>query len=157
VPGNDARGDSGRGDAAGVKGWGEGPAPGEDARGVEGASSAWARDPTPCMGGSTWAAGGGEGAESRCAWAHGPMPCTGRSTWEAGGVSKGGSIASKISKRAPRPVPAPWLGNNTGEYATSSNWSEAMEDECKGGDSSVETGSLAKGNTRSSNTTSRDM
>jgi hypothetical protein len=30
-------------------------------------------------------------------------------------------------------VPAPWLGNNTGEYATSSNWSEAIEDECIGG------------------------
>lgn len=64
---------------------------------------------------------------------------------------------SRISKRAPRPVPAPWLGNNRGEYATSSNWSEAREDECIGGDSWVDTGKLAKGNTCSSNTTSRDI
>ena len=65
--------------------------------------------------------------------------------------------ASRISKRAPRPVPAPWLGNNRGEYATSSNWSEATEDECMTGGSIVDTGRLAKGKTCSSNTTSREM
>jgi hypothetical protein len=105
------------------------------------------------------AARGVAGGSGERAWALGPRPCrgAGRSTWASDGSGDEGSGTSRISKRAPRPVPAPWLGNSTGEYATSSNWSEAMEDECKEGDSSVETGSLAKGNTRSSNTTSRDM
>jgi hypothetical protein len=111
----------------------------------------------PAAGGD--AARGVEGTSGERAWARGPRPCRGaaRSTCASDGVGDGGTGASRISKRAPRPVPAPWLGNNTGEYATSSNWSGAMEDECKEGDSLVEIGSLAKGKTCSSNTTSREI
>jgi hypothetical protein len=63
--------------------------------------------------------------------------------------------SSRSSKRAPRPTPAPWLGNNKGEYATSSNWSAVTEDECSG--VIVDTGRLEKGKEFSSKITSRDM
>jgi hypothetical protein len=102
---------------------------GEDAPGIEGGSAcpAWAREPRPCKGTarSTYASAGT--TRSTCT-----SVCTGVEDSDA---------SSKSSNRAPRPVPAPWLGNNTGEYATSSNWSEAIEDECIGGGAVGDTGS----------------
>ena len=97
---------------------------------------------------------GATGSSSDHAWARKSMPCNiGRSTCPSEGGDDDGE-SSKSSKRAPRPVPAPWLGNSKGEYATSSNWSEATEDECRDGGSTVDTVRLAKGKTCSSNTTS---
>ena len=100
---------------------------------------------------------GATGSSGDHAWARESMPCNiGRSTCPPEDDDDDGE-SSNSSKRAPRPVPAPWLGNSKGEYATSSNWSEATEDECRDGGSTVDTGSLAKGKTCSSNTTSRDI
>ena len=97
------------------------------------------------------------GSSGDHAWARESMPCNrGRSTCPPEDDNDDGE-SSNSSKRAPRPVPAPWLGNSKGEYATSSNWSEATEDECRDGGSTVDTGRLAKGKTCSSNTTSRDI
>jgi hypothetical protein len=81
---------------------------------------------------------------------------TGGATCDGGtgaGCSEG---SSSSSRRAPRPVPAPWLGNNTGEYAASTNWSDARGVECKGGDEEVD-GSAENGNTFSSKMTSREI
>lgn len=100
---------------------------------------------------------GATGSSGDHAWARESMPCNiGRSTCPPEDDDDDGE-SSNSSKRAPRPVPAPWLGNSKGEYATSSNWSEATEDECRDGGSTVDTGRLAKGKTCSSNTTSRDI
>ena len=100
---------------------------------------------------------GAMGSSGDHAWARESMPCNiGRSTCPPEDDDDDGE-SSNSSKRAPRPVPAPWLGNSKGEYATSSNWSEATEDECRDGGSTVDTGRLAKGKTCSSNTTSRDI
>ena len=100
---------------------------------------------------------GATGSSGDHAWARESMPCNiGRSTCPPEDDDDDGE-SSNSSKRAPRPVPAPWLGNSKGEYATSSNWSEATEDECRDGGSAVDTGSLAKGKTCSSNTASRDI
>jgi hypothetical protein len=49
------------------------------------------------------------------------------------------------------------LGNNTGEYATSPNWSAEIRDECNDGRSAVDEGRLKNGNRFSSKTTSQDM
>ena len=83
------------------------------------------------------------GTSTGRAWARVPRPCkdaigsscTTGGADEEGDDDEGGDGASKISKRAPRPVPTPWLGSNIREYATSSNWSEAIEDECMDGGS----------------------
>ena len=100
---------------------------------------------------------GATGSSGDHAWARESMPCNiGRSTCPPEDDDDDGE-SSNSSKRAPRPVPAPWLGNSKGEYATSSNWSEAREDECMDGGASVDTGRLANGKTCSSNTTSREM
>ena len=81
---------------------------------------------------------GATGSSGDHAWARESMPCIGRSTCPSEG-GDGDGESSNSFKRAPRPVPAPWLGNNKGEYATSSNWSEATEDECRDGGSTVDT------------------
>ena len=100
---------------------------------------------------------GATGSSGDHAWARESMPCNiGRSTCPPEDDDDDGE-SSNSSKRAPRPVPAPWLGNSKGEYATSSNWSEATEDECRDGALTEDTGRLAKGKTCSSNTTSRDI
>jgi hypothetical protein len=40
--------------------------------------------------------------------------------------------SSRSSKRAPRPVPAQWLGNKAGRCAISANWSIETGDDAKG-------------------------
>jgi hypothetical protein len=77
-----------------------------------------------------------------------------RSTSVAAGGAAG---ASRSSRRAPRPVPAPWLGSNTGEYATSSNWPRLTGEVFVGGGTEGDDVISEKGNTFSSKTTSRDM
>jgi hypothetical protein len=71
------------------------------------------------------------------------------------GVGAAGAAldASRSSRQAPRPVLAPWLGNNIGEYATSSNWTGLTGVEFVGG-TEGDNGIFEKGNGFSSKTPS---
>jgi hypothetical protein len=99
----DAQGDSG---PAGVD-----EAGGELGRGDAGGGPSAGGEGGLTGGGGLGARGGDGGASGRDAGACAMH----RLTWTSTG-------ASRTSRRAPQAVPAPWLGNNTGEYAASSNW-----------------------------------